>query len=194
MPDERRGPYDRRRDNRHPAVRRFRRVAAGSLICWAIVSTVGFVALIIQSNRNNAQSRQNDAALVKSSMSLGKATEALAASRAAVRDIQQSELRTCHRLNIVRASQNRNQLAAWRFDTLFVSLMKATVSSPRLSPAQRRATRTFVRALREEANARSWVPLTDCPKAVYTSTPAARPIPFSKMLPPHGALFLGPNN
>ena len=103
---------------------------------------------------------------------------------------QHVELRACHRLNIVRANDNRNQFADYKFDQLFIHLIQDTSKAAPKTHGQQRLTNEFLGGLKAQASAKEWIPLTNCPAAVYKALVAPTPIKFSHKYPPHDALYL----
>lgn len=121
--------------------------------------------------------------------------------------VQDSELRICHRLNVVRAQENRNNEATYNFDRadytfdqLFISALQSSL--PTITDKKQKAeTIAFISDLTATANSLdasaheiSWIPLTNCHAAVYTDTPAPQPVLFSMKLPPASAFSTGPGN
>ena len=110
------------------------------------------------------------------------------------------ELNECHRLNIVRAEQNRQALAIWLGNEVqaqvIVASIKQRTASVHRSPAQQRAAQQFVGAYYTIANSARWIPLTDCHAAIYNSdyrAPGARRMPIPQGMVA-AATTLGPNN
>ncbi len=110
-----------------------------------------------------------------------------------VMGVQTTEIRSCHRLNILRSDDNRNQLADYNFDKLFITLIARSARMTQ-TRAQARLTAEFVEGLHAQADAKAWIPLTNCYRAVYANVPAPQPIAFGVRLPPRSALVLGKEN
>lgn len=180
---------EERRDPERRANVRLRRVAVGLLACWAVVSTIGVISLVISAGNDHR-------ALRKSSTALENSSAALASSQRAVAAISGEERRGCHKLNVFRAESNRNQLADWRFDTLFIGLidagLKHQTNSVKRTSSQTQETMAFIQSLRRAADAKAWVPLATCPESINEASPRA--ILFQQQLPPRSALVLGPHN
>jgi hypothetical protein len=170
------------------------------LLCIALM-----VTLIQGCQKNDALSTANKA--------VGRATVALSKSTMALGSIPKVEYNACHRLNIQRASNNRNSyadynsdLATYKFDELEINLVRASLrqqtgSLPRTAE-QRRATKLFINGLQSAAagvqaaaRAKEWTALTDC--VLATGNPgyqAPQPVHFAKQAPPYSDLVLGPRN
>jgi hypothetical protein len=95
-----------------------------------------------------------------------------------VREIRIGQLRSCHRLNVLRAEDNRSHLQDYR-------VYVAVSAFPGIG--------TFKETVRAAAAGKEWVPLTQCYPATYhpLTYDAPEPIPFAKELPTESALVVG---
>ena len=129
--------------------------------------------------------------------------------------LQQGQIdSSCHRLNVLRASDNHNQYLEYRY---FVTTTQYLTNSSKLQSTNLRRSvlghfikhyhkyvkaytklqNEFLGRLRYNSSNLTWVPLTDCNVAqkegIHYSTPS--PIRFSVKIPtPREAFKLGPNN
>lgn len=107
-----------------------------------------------------------------------------------------SQLRACHRLNIVRAEDNRSQLVDYRLFTATADLIAAAVAHPE-HPAtrqQKAGAEAYLARVRGDALAKQWTELTKCAPATYHAGTYIAPVPvsFARQFPPARALHLGP--
>lgn len=114
-----------------------------------------------------------------------------------------AQLRSCSRLNLVRAQDNKSHLDDYRFDTAVAALIKTGLTQPQvpntaLTVKQRKDDLTAVEMLaaqlRGSAESKEWTPLTLCYPATFDPlhyVPPS-PIPFKQELPPPSALTPGP--
>ena len=112
------------------------------------------------------------------------------------RTFRVAQLRSCHRLNILRAEDNRSQLHDFELYSLTLTLLEGAVArAPQTESAEaRREAVAYLAAIRGDLLGKEWVPLASCPAAVdhpaTYRTPT--PIPFAKATPPASALTVGP--
>lgn len=113
-----------------------------------------------------------------------------------VDELRVSQLRACHRLNIVRAEDNRSQLQDYRLFTATAGLIGAAIAHPTQpsTSAQRATARAYLAGIDGDALAKEWTELTKCRPATFHASTyiAPNPIPFARELPPARALHLGP--
>jgi hypothetical protein len=114
-----------------------------------------------------------------------------------------SQLRACHRLNVVRAQDNQSHYDDFKFDTSLALLLRVALAQPQTpNPALSRVEQeenlrrvdSFVGGLGRYAKDKQWTPLTRCYPATYHPLRyvAPTPVPFAKRPPPHSALYVGP--
>lgn len=113
-----------------------------------------------------------------------------------------SQLRSCHRLNVIRVSENRSHLDDYNFykttaHLLHVVLDQPAAPNPSLTTAEHAEdlglVHRFVGQLKADAADKEWTPLTLCAEAVDypVSYPTPQPVKFSVELPPATALEVG---
>lgn len=106
-----------------------------------------------------------------------------------------SQLRACHRLNIVRAEDNRSQLVDYRLFTATADLIAAAVAHPEhpSTRQQKAGAEAYLARIRGDVLAKEWTELTKCGPATYHASVyvAPTPVPFAVRLPPTRALHLG---
>ncbi len=123
-------------------------------------------------------------------------------------ELRISQLRGCHRLNIVRAEDNRSQLHDFDVFTATAALLSAAATHPDrpATPAEAKRARAYIEQIEEDALAKEWTPLSHCYPATYHPRlyAAPTPRPFAReerhgkhvkrvlRLPPRSALYLGP--
>jgi hypothetical protein len=117
--------------------------------------------------------------------------------------LRTAQLRSCHRLNVIRAEDNRSHFDDYRFDSTLAALLRISLAQPqepdrRLSPSQQAGDRhlvdEFTSGLEADAKDKQWTELAKCVPATddpLTYVPPS-PIPFSKQLPPPSTLTVGP--
>jgi len=178
--------------------KRLIKIALGACLCWAVVSTFSIVTLGLGTVSDHKALDRSSQALDRSSQALAAASQANVAQGKAITSIQMAALRSCHRSNIAQVSTNRSNLASWRYNELFISLVRAGLKhqtgNVKRNKQQRQATRRFIRRLQAATDALTWIPLADCPASVYANEPPPGPVSFGRVLPPHGALVLGNRN
>jgi hypothetical protein len=107
-----------------------------------------------------------------------------------------AQLRACHRLNVMRAEDNRSQLADYRLYSLTINLFAAAIAHPTqpTTPAERQQDRAYLAEIRHAAGAKEWSELTLCVPSVDSPTTFSAPaaVPFSQAVQagPHGRLVL----
>lgn len=113
-----------------------------------------------------------------------------------------SQLRSCHRLNVIRVSENRSHLDDYNFykttaHLLDISLGQPSAPNPDLSVTQHKEDlgliRSFIVQLVADAADKEWTPLTECYPAVDfpVTYVTPEPVKFSVEMPPPGALEVG---
>lgn len=116
-----------------------------------------------------------------------------------------SQLRACHRLNIIRAEDNRSQLKDYELFSLVAQSIAATLANPQQPETgeQKLQTEAFLKIINSDILGKEWTPLTDCGLAVdhAASYVAPQPRPFGTVgkdgtikthLPTPDALHVGP--
>lgn len=95
-----------------------------------------------------------------------------------------ASLRACHRLNIERARNNRNQLHDYQLFSLTIQLIGASLKHPTqpTTPAERKQAGQYLTSIEDAVKAKEWVPLTSCYPAVDRPSlyVAPDPVPFSQ--------------
>lgn len=108
---------------------------------------------------------------------------------------EQSQIKACHRLNLLRASDNVSHYADYRFFTHTTNLLKVAAIGIK-NPTKKKQTLDYVDKLEQYAKAKSWGELARCNSATTNPTGFKIPpsVPFYKHLPPkHPSVFkLGP--
>lgn len=100
---------------------------------------------------------------------------------------------SCARLNIVRVEANISQFADYRVFKIVLDESLRTPEPPNQTRQQRILRAEFLNQLNQAIHDKTWVPRTDCKKAVAEHGPAFRapaPLPFTRALPPAPALTL----
>jgi hypothetical protein len=93
--------------------------------------------------------------------------------------IHRAQIAGCQRQNLRTAAANRNALATWRLDTLFVADL---VRVPhRATRAQRKETAEFTARLKDTLTSLTWTPVN--PACDSDPTSVQLPIPFSATQP-----------
>lgn len=120
-----------------------------------------------------------------------------------VNELRVSQLRACHRLNVVRVQDNQSHYDDYKFDTSLAVLLRVALAQPQTpNPALTRGEQTenlervdsFVEGLERYAKDKEWTPLTKCYPATYRPLTyvAPSPVSFGKGLPQRSALHVGP--
>jgi hypothetical protein len=113
-----------------------------------------------------------------------------------VDELRVSQLRACHRLNIVRAEDNRSQLVDYGLFTATADLIARAVAHPEhpATTRQKAAADAYLDRIRDDDLAKEWTELTKCGPATYHAATyiAPTPVPFAIRLPPMRALHVGP--
>jgi hypothetical protein len=116
--------------------------------------------------------------------------------RVTVNELRTSQSHGCHRLNVVRAEDNRSQLHDFGLFTATAALVSTAIEHPQQhsTRAQRAKAAAYLAKIQGDALAKEWTPLTLCAPATYhpATYVEPKPIPFSKRLPPPQALRVGP--
>jgi phosphate/sulfate permease len=117
-----------------------------------------------------------------------------ARSQITFRTFRVGQLRSCHRLNVLRAESNRSQLRDYQLFTATITLIEAAATaSPAASSNQHAQTMGYLTKIRDDALGKEWTPLTKCIPA--TDHPASyippSPVAFSRQGPPASALQVG---
>lgn len=107
----------------------------------------------------------------------------------------------CRRLNIVRVNDNISHQADYQFFALTIKLLQASQAHHQPGQAsptkqQARTTRQFIGQLRRSANAKTWIPLTNCKIAVNHPLTFKIPqaVPFHVHKAPESALRIATAN
>lgn len=187
--DERRESLRRRSDIvMTRAAPGYRKVAIGSIVCWAIVATLASVALYIQSGKDTSALNKASRAVEKADAAVEKANRALATSRAIEAKQHSQLIQGCERLNVQRATANNAYAGSF---SVFSFVYRFTQPTKAETPRQRQITARFIGKLHQAVVSEQWTPLTDCRVAIsnqgYTYK-APQPVSFSKRLPPASAM------
>lgn len=165
----------------------------------ALVLFVVFVAAAakfgLQLNSNTHHIAHQQVTLSHQQQTLGQQQASLSQLFATLRA---GSLASCHRVNLERAKNNRNQFHDYRLYSLTITLLGAAIAHP-MQPqtsAERRVGERYLTEIRGDALAKEWTPLTRCELAIdhpltYKSPPS---FAFKKRLPPHNALYVGSGN
>lgn len=112
-----------------------------------------------------------------------------------VDELRVSQLRACHRLNIVRAEDNRSQLQDYRLFTATAGLIAQAIAHPEhpATAEQKTGAERYLASIRGDALAKQWTELTKCWPATYHANTYVAPVPvsFSLRFPPARALHVG---
>lgn len=115
---------------------------------------------------------------------------------AQARTLHTSQLRACHRLNLIRAEDNRSQLKDFDLFSLTGKLIAGAVAHPRqvMTAKEAGVVKVYLARINEDVLGKEWTPLTDCARAVNEPFiyPSPEPIPFSYQRPSSKALVVGP--
>lgn len=113
----------------------------------------------------------------------------------AARKLFNGQVAACVRADIQAAKDNRSQAADWKFDRIFVALVKANPPAHRTA-RQRAQSRRFITPLEAVIAAKAWVPLIDdCTRTVQrhgANFVLPQPVSFNRRQPPKSALTLPP--
>ena len=114
-----------------------------------------------------------------------RARDAADRANLAVSTLRNAGLGGCHRLNVLRVTDDLNALAEWRYDALTLADLRIAIHRRRLKGEQRALAAGYTRTLSGLVKKLSWVPLTDCVGAVGSPTQFQPPeaVPFSKRVP-----------
>lgn len=106
--------------------------------------------------------------------------------------LRESEFAACHRLNILRVTDNNSHWADYKYFTLTTRLIKQSLKHPTQPETQQQkvAVQKYLKQLESSAKEKTWIPITKCNPA--TDDPLTykvpKAIPFYKHLPPKSAL------
>jgi predicted acetyltransferase len=113
-----------------------------------------------------------------------------------VNELRVSQLRGCHRLNIVRAEDNRSQLQDFQLFTATADLLDRAIAHPEhpATSQQKTAAESYLARIKDDALGKEWTPLSQCYRATYHPLVYVEPapVPFARTLPPPDALHLAP--
>lgn len=185
--ERRQGPIERRM---HPWYRD--RVMLG-LIASIICSIILFVLYETQSS-----------ALSDQATTLGHQAQELDTFAAQLTVAQQrlgseyvAQVESCKRLNILRVEDNISHLADFTVFTVVLDSSKRIKPPPGTPPEQLKFQAVFLDQLATAVREKSWIPRTDCAKAVNQRGArfrAPKPVEFVHQLPPYSALHFEPGD
>jgi hypothetical protein len=99
----------------------------------------------------------------------------------------------CRRLQIVRVEDNVSHYADYRVFRVVLQEQLAALKQGKVPQSQLANAQRFIAPLAMAVNEKTWVPVTDCARAVNEhglAYPARRPVPFVKRLPSKADLTL----
>lgn len=128
-------------------------------------------------------------------ISLGVLSLELHSETVSQKSLETAQLRSCHRLNVVQAEDNRSQYQDFGLFAATVRLLKDAITHPsQPTTAQQRAgARAYLNGVEQDILAKEWTPLLRCYQAINEPLRYMPPVPvpFAKMLPPASALRVG---
>lgn len=106
--------------------------------------------------------------------------------------LRESQLRGCHRLNTVRAEDNRSQLKDFEVFSATIALLGKAAEHPTapMSAQQRREAGAYIAGIQADVLGKEWTPLTQCRPATFHPVSYKPPQPRPFALSANGAPVL----